>query len=217
MISQVSYTAFMSPNLARRTPSIPPFEDDPLATSYDRIAPCLGQWLFQKPAFRLPLCCVGPNPLLKPAADFVAPFDLFPKLAIKSWRDTGRLHVINSGVQVNAAVRQALTCLSQQQRKIYMSLKGIEDDIYVDLYPYVDFSHLNEVRLRISGASVQMVSVCCRDGDRENAVADAIRFVRDIPLDLPSGQVCFVDVVSGGSQPTRILEVNPSASRRSAR
>ncbi|MFN7571746.1 MAG: hypothetical protein ACK5TK_09895 [Betaproteobacteria bacterium] len=190
-----------------------------LATEFDRL-PAGVQRLFLAP----PLLSATVQPadagfaLADPAAlDRPAPQALLPRLAIKTWRDSGVLGVIYAGLNLRVAAERLLAHPTAPQRRVAAAWLRREQPLRLTLWPYVDFSGVSEVRfLVLPGRRAQRINACLR-GETGRAVGSQLPRLRQaaeaIAAQLPA-QPHIVDLGCFADGRIALVDLNPGLTPR---
>lgn len=141
-----------------------------------------------------------------------APIALVPKLGIKTWRDSGRLHIIHKGLAVLPRLETLLRTPTYQQRLALQAYGEVHATPSLYLMPYVDFTHVSEARMLCSRGNAQLTSACLRgdsaplyDGAKDGLRDFAISLARFIDLDR-----CIIDLALAPDGRVMLVEVNPA-------
>ena len=103
----------------------------------------------------------------------VAPGDLMPKLAIKSWRDAGRLRVVREGAPLDAAVASLIAGPTWQQRLVLRAWLDASLAPALHLSPWRAVG--DETRYLAGADGARHLSTCLRaDGPRDAAAAKVL-------------------------------------------
>jgi len=149
------------------------------------------------------------RPVMRRMPDLSDRPDLFPKLVVKSWRDSGSLRIISSHENLENAILRRLGTLSATQQKMLDILSLTETSCRLHLFPARDFQHISEIRIRpLPSGSVQITSECARgksslllsekrDALKSCAIDTANAFDFPVIVDLgikPDGAIFVVDI-----------------------
>lgn len=94
----------------------------------------------------------------------VAPKDLFPKLAIKSWQESGRLRLIPGELPLRPALEARLASPTRQQMTVLRAWADAEAPPFLHLFPWHDMSKVSEVRYAWTNGQIRVLSACRRGG-----------------------------------------------------
>ncbi len=136
-----------------------------LATEFDRLPPGVQRLFLAPPVLAATVQPAGAGfALADPAAlDRPAPQALLPRLAIKTWRDSGVLGVIYAGLNLRAAAERLLAHPTAPQQRVAAAWLRQGQPLRLTLWPYVDFSEASEVRfLALPGRRAQRINACLR-------------------------------------------------------
>lgn len=138
--------------------------------------------------------------------------DLLPKLAIKSWQESGRLRVIPQGLPLANAVVARLLSPTAQQRVVLRAWDNVELPPYLHLFPWADMRNVTEARFLWSGGRLNSISTCQRNAVR---VADldfskAGPFIAD---QIPALGSFIVQFAVPENEQARIIDINPVLSQ----
>ena len=142
----------------------------------------------------------------------VAPIALVPKLGIKTWRDSGRLHVLHKGIAVRPKLEALLRTPTHQQCLALQAYEEMHTTPSLYLVPYVDFTHVSEARLLCSRGNAQFTSACLR-GDSASLYDNAKGSLRDFAISLARFvelDRCVVDLALTPEGRVMLVEVNPA-------
>jgi len=141
-----------------------------------------------------------------------APYNLFPKLGIKSWRDGGSVRPIARGMPLRPIVQGLLRSTTPQQRAVLGAWRAASLPVTLYFYPVVDFSDVTEVRWLARPGGVEFVSACQRGASAARlgaALGDLQALAGRIADLLPERSHIIELALSPGGQ-MRLVEVNPA-------
>jgi len=170
--------------------------------------------LFQTPAFRYPvdLIAIPPRLIDPPGPAWHPGFPAFLKLGAKSWRDSGRLRIVQEHCAFLAAATALLSTLTSRQRRYLNCVRDHSDRLDLAVFPYVDFSDISEIRWRCREGRASLSSWCFRGASAACAGAsrEAMRdLVYAVMPSLPSSFTIDLAIEPEGR--ISILEINPPA------
>lgn len=141
-----------------------------------------------------------------------APRDFFPKLAIKSWRDSGRLRMVPRGAPFRNTLKGLLMSPTQQQRLVLEAWFTDGATPFLHLYPWRPTHRTTEARYLAGPEGVRRLSSCYRDNaPADFAAAQALAVeVRDL-MGLKSSLVLQLAYAPDGSP--KVVDINPALSR----
>ncbi|HEX7686451.1 MAG TPA: hypothetical protein VF453_02035 [Burkholderiaceae bacterium] len=170
------------------------------------------QLMFVQPAHVLP---VSPDLQIVTWAalrEAAAAHDLFPKLGIKSWRDSGSSRLIARGMPMRPVIEAILSIPTWQQRTLMTAwtVTGAQLNLY--LYPFVDFTDISESRWLASAHGCRFVSGCQR-GRSAPLFGAALRNMQRLAAQIAQAMGDDPQVVELGMLPSgevRLVEINPA-------
>jgi len=137
--------------------------------------------------------------------------DLFPKLGIKSWRDSGSSRLIARGMPLRPVIEALLAAPTWQQRTLAGAWTASGTPLHLYLYPFVDCTDVSESRWLAGARDSRFVSACQR-GRSAPLLGAALR-----PMQALAAQVA--QAIGGGPQlvelgllpsgEIRLVEINP--------
>ena len=145
-----------------------------------------------------------------------APYNLFPKLAIKSWRDGGSVRPIVRGMPMKPVLQGLLRSITPQQRAISKAWRAEGLPLPLYLYPFVDFTDLTEVRWLTGPAGIQFVSACQRGQSAKRlgaSLEDMQALAGQVAALLPK-RSHVVEMCLSPSGQMRLVEINPALEPR---
>jgi hypothetical protein len=190
-----------------------------LATEFDRLPAAVQRAFATAPLLRATVHADGAGFALDdPAAlDYPAPQALLPRLAIKTWRDSGALGTIYAGLNMAAAAAQLLAQPTAAQRRVAAAWLRNEVPLQLMLWPYQDYSEVSEVRfLALPGRAAQRVSACLRgaSGPRLGALLPRLQQAAgSIAAQLPA-QPYIVDLALFADGRIALVDLNPGLTPR---
>ena len=147
-----------------------------------------------------------------------SPCDIFCKLGIKSWRDSGSLRAIRQGLRLPEALDALLATPTPQQRVLARAWTDNGTPLLLRLLPYIDFCDISEVRWLTGPREVRFISACQRGASapllgpalaRMKALAQAftvslppLMYIIELAC-LPDGSLKLVEI-NPGLQPAEI-------------
>lgn len=141
-----------------------------------------------------------------------APRGLFPKLAIKSWRDGGSLGGIAAGMPIRPVVEHLLSHPTRPQRVVAKAWARAGAPLELLLFPFLDFSDGSETRWLAGPGGTSFVSACERGasaprlgGALASMHALASRLAKALP---PRSHILELALLPDGG--IRLVEVNPA-------
>ncbi|MEM9436630.1 MAG: hypothetical protein AAGA15_06275 [Pseudomonadota bacterium] len=142
-----------------------------------------------------------------------APTDLFPKLAVKSWQEGGRLRLIPEGLPLAAAVDARLATPTRQQQVALQAWNDADAPPCLHLFPWRDMSRISEARFAWSGGQISLKSLCVRNSVAFSAdeFTQACALIAECIPVLDSFVAQFVIDETGSK---RLLDVNPVLTQR---
>lgn len=140
------------------------------------------------------------------------PEALFPKLGIKSWRDSGRLRLCQVGQPIEPHLAAILAAPTEPQRITLRAWTDSGTPIFLYLFPFADFSEIAEARFLCTRGQVLLANACLRgasaqlfDARRPGMAALAGSLAAELGMDSvildiglrPGGELALVDVNPG--------------------
>jgi hypothetical protein len=167
--------------------------------------------MLAQPAHALPL---GPNFQVRDWLGLgeTATQDWFPKLGIKSWRDSGGSRVIARGMPLRPVIEGILGARTWQQSALAGAWIESGSPLYFYLYPFVDFTNIGESRWLASARGSRFVSGCER-GHSAPLFGKALRDMQALAAQVALAIGHDPQLVGLGLLPSgeiRLVEVNPS-------
>ena len=185
-----------------------------LAVDVERLPPPLQGALLNRPLFAIEVKAAGDVfevahwPVTMPAE---TPQDMFGKLGIKSWRDGGSLRPIFRGTPLRPVVDRLLSQPTRAQRIVAQAWLDSGTPLKLHLFPYVDFTHVSEVRWQVDARGVQFVSACQR-GSSSDLLGTAMPRMRALAGqvgDLLPPTTHIVEMACLPNGDVRVVEINP--------
>lgn len=184
-----------------------------LATDPARLPEPLRAALLNKPLFSMEVQLAGDGfaPLRWPELPADAPRDLFCKLGIKSWRDSGSLQPILRGMPLKTMAEHLLANPTDAQRTVAKAWLASGTPLMLQAFAYADFSQVSEARWLTSPVAVSLVSACQR-GSSAPLLASTMPAMRRLALQMathlrPSRHIIELACLPSGE--LRLIEVNP--------
>ena len=186
--------------------------DKLLATEYPALDPRVQSALVSPPEHVFEVKSVGDGfALVKDDLPWeTAPGAWFPKLGIKSWQESGRLQILQTGQPVRPWIDRVLATPTDAQRLAARAWTETGRPLRLFLAAYVDFSQISEVRFFASREGCRYVSHVTRGSGGESVgplrremQAYAVEVASRVPLDS-----VIVDVALTGAG-LRLVDVNP--------
>ena len=151
--------------------------------------------------------------LLSPdSLDHPAPQALFPKLGIKSWRDSGSLAIIYKEINIRSAAERILQIPTDAQLILAKAWINYLLPFRLHLFPYVDFSNVTEVRFLANTTRCLVISACLRGqsvDDYKNSLPQITEFAKKMAKHLsPASHILDVGHFISGE--IRLVDVNPA-------
>lgn len=173
--------------------------------------------LVAQPMFSVPLKSAGEagfEPVSWQGLPDEAPRDLFAKLGIKSWRESGSVRLIARAMPLRPVLGHLLAHPTAAQRAVARAWLDSGTPLHLHLYPAVDFSDISEARWLVNAQECRCLSLC-RRGASASRVADVLPSMRDlvrrIAAHLPPGShVLEMACLPDGD--IRLVEINPGLS-----
>jgi len=185
-----------------------------LALDVERLPPPLQAASLNQPVFSIEVKAVGGAfeverwPAAMPAE---APRDLFGKLGIKSWRDGGSLRPIFRAMPLRAVVDRLLSQPTAAQRVAARAWLDTGTPLKLHLFPYIDFTHVSEVRWQVDARGVRFVSACQR-GQSAGLLGGAMPHMRTLAARIGAALPPTAHIVEFACLPdgeVRLVEINP--------
>jgi hypothetical protein len=142
----------------------------------------------------------------------IAPRNLFPKLAIKSWRDGGSLQLIARGMPLRPVVEQLLSHPTAPQQAIARAWEHQGLPLKLYLFPFVDFSDVSEARWLAEPTGVSFISACRRGTSARHlgsALTSMCQFADGLAKQLPP-RTHILELGLFPSGEIHLVEVNPA-------
>lgn len=154
----------------------------------------------------------GPLQLIDDCPE-LAPIDLFPKLAIKSWQESGRLRFIPADQLLHPAVVARLASPTGQQIAVLRAWRDYDAIAHLHLFEWRDMTNVSELRCHWIGGARHHVSTFRRNGAALQM--DVLERAEDAILEsLPELRDFVVQFAVGPDGYPWILDINPILSRR---
>lgn len=153
----------------------------------------------------------GFAPLDPAALDRPAPTTLLPKLAIKSWRDSGGLGLIYEGASMLTVVGKLLAHPTAQQRTVARAWLDAGEPLHLHLLPFVDLVDVSEARFLAHVRETRLVSACQRGSSARGfgaALPQMLALARSLTAHLPT-RSHVLDLALLPTGQVRVIEVNP--------
>lgn len=151
--------------------------------------------------------------LLSPSAlDYAAEQNLFSKLGIKSWRDSGTLCIIYKGMNIRKAAEILLQMPTKQQMVLSKAWIKYSSPLKMYFFPFANLSEVSEFKFLISPIECHRISCCLRGQSAKNyqeAMPEILDFVKEIASELDE-YLHIIDVAYTPSGTIRLLDVNPA-------
>jgi hypothetical protein len=136
--------------------------------------------------------------------------DLFPKLGVKSWQETGRLRIIRAGQPLVESVAGLLATPTRQHLCLMAAWQKAQ--LHLHLFAWHDFTQISEARYLVSGGTCARTSLCLRGAATEAVVAQTAAYARNLAKGtadrIDAGSV-IVQVAIEASGRVTVLDVNP--------
>ncbi|WP_308915782.1 hypothetical protein [Jannaschia sp. LMIT008] len=165
---------------------------------------------WQMPWISLPLALdpEGGPPRLDAECPDAAPADLFPKIALKSWQEEGRLRLIPGEQPLPPAVAARLSTPTGRQVMVLEAWRDASTPPYLHLFESRDMSTVSELRCRWVGDRRVASTICHRN--RAGVRADILDRAEDTVRSAMGamGDVTMQFAVGRDGRPW-ILDVNP--------
>lgn len=138
----------------------------------------------------------------------IAPFDLFPKLAIKSWQDSGRLRMIPADVPLRPMLERRLASPTVQQRAVLTGWTDAEVPPHLHLFAWRDMSQISELRCAWSRGRASVTSALARNrlNTRDLDIRPLMMSIADLMPALYSFVAQFAVEQNGE---IKIVDINP--------
>lgn len=138
----------------------------------------------------------------------IVPFDLFPKLAIKSWQDSGRLRMIPADVPLRPMLERRLASPTVQQRAVLTGWTDAEMPPHFHLFAWRDMSQISELRCSWSRGRASITSALARNGSntRDLDIRPLMTFIADL---MPALDSFVVQLAAGQDGEIKIVDINP--------
>lgn len=96
------------------------------------------------------------------------PGPAFPKLAIKSWQESGRLRIVPEEAALRPALVARISTPTKQQNLILPAWAETGEPLFLHLFPYRDFSAISEARFLVDDRKATRTSLCLRGPDAQS-------------------------------------------------
>lgn len=138
--------------------------------------------------------------------------DLMPKLAIKSWQESGRLRRIPQGLPLADALAARLSSPTAQQRVVLRAWEDADTPPLLHLFPWADMQNVTEARFLWSGGKLSWVSTCQRNAVQMGNLdfSQAGPYIAD---HMPRLGSFIVQFAVPEHEQVRIIDINPALSR----
>ena len=137
-----------------------------------------------------------------------APMPLMPKIAIKSWQESGRLRQIPADLPLHDAIRARLATPTVQQRVTLTAWAGAKTPPCLHLLPWTDMSNVSEMRAAWSAGQITLTSQC-----RRNTVPldrlDITPVMQMIATEMPAVGSFSVQFAVTADGSAHVLDINP--------
>ena len=135
--------------------------------------------------------------------------DLFPKLGVKSWQETGRLRIIPAGQPLADQVAARLATPTRQQLLLQAAWPAGEMQLH--LFAAQDFTAISEARYLVSGGNAARSTLCLRGTEQivMQAADYALSLATGAAARLEAGSVIVQIAFEPGGR-VSILDINPA-------
>lgn len=138
----------------------------------------------------------------------MVPFDLFPKLAIKSWQESGRLRMIPAEVPLRPMLEARLASPTVQQRAVLNGWSDAEVPPHLHLFAWRDMSQISEMRCSWSRGRASVTSTLTRNGLNTSGL-DFRPVMTSIAELMPALDSFVAQFAVGPNGEVKIVDINP--------
>lgn len=169
---------------------------------------------WRKPALSLDLA-PGPQGWLDVSDTLpgLAPCDLMPKLALKSWQESGRLRMIPGGLPLAPAIAARLATPTHAQRVVLQAWDTADTPPQLHLFPWADMSAVTELRWRVVSGQAENTS-CCYRNTRLPDTESLSEILGTIHTEMPALGAFIAQLAVPATGPVRLIDLNPALTAR---